>query len=128
MRITRRELLATTAGGLTATLFAGNFAFAADEQQMGIVVKIGGIPWFNAMEVGIKQEADKEGTNAWMVGPTQADAAQQVRAIEDLIARKVNVIGIVPNDSAALAAYSTARCHSSGDAPGPYGMSDAASA
>ena len=38
-----------------------------------------------------------------MVGPTQADAAQQVRAIEDLIARGVDVIGIVPNDSAALA-------------------------
>ncbi len=37
-----------------------------------------------------------------MVGPTQADAAQQVRAIEDLIACKVDVIGIVPNDAAAL--------------------------
>ena len=45
--------------------------------QMSVVVKIGGIPWFNAMEVGIKQEAEKEGTNAWMVGPTQADAAQR---------------------------------------------------
>ena len=33
-----------------------------------------------------------DGVNAWMVGPTQADAAQQVRAIEDLIARDVDVI------------------------------------
>ena len=73
MKISRRELLATTAGGLTATLFAGSFAIAADEPQMGIVVKIGGIPWFNAMEVGIKQEAEKEGTNAWMVGPPDHD-------------------------------------------------------
>ena len=71
--------------------------------QIGVVVKIGGIPWFNAMEVGIKKEAEKSGADAWMVGPTQADAAQQVRAIEDLIARGVDVIGIVPNDSAALA-------------------------
>jgi simple sugar transport system substrate-binding protein len=103
MIVTRRALLATSAAALAAGLAPGGLAFAADEVQMGVVVKIGGIPWFNAMEVGIKQEAEKEGTDAWMVGPTQADAAQQVRAIEDLIARKVNVIGIVPNDSAALA-------------------------
>jgi simple sugar transport system substrate-binding protein len=103
MIVTRRALLATSAAALAAGLAPGGLALAADEVQMGVVVKIGGIPWFNAMEVGIKQEAEKEGTDAWMVGPTQADAAQQVRAIEDLIARKVNVIGIVPNDSAALA-------------------------
>ena len=102
MKVTRRALLATAGAGLAASLLPGGIAFAA-ETQVGVVVKIGGIPWFNAMEEGIKQEAAKEGTNAWMVGPTQADAAQQVRAIEDLIARKVNVIGIVPNDSAALA-------------------------
>ena len=103
MTITRRTLLATTAGGLAASLLPVGIAFAQADAQIGIVVKIGGIPWFNAMEQGIKKEADEIGTNAWMVGPTQADAAQQVRAIEDLIARKVSVIGIVPNDSAALA-------------------------
>ena len=32
----------------------------------------------------------------------QADAAQQVRAVEDLIARKVDVIAVVPNDAVAL--------------------------
>ena len=37
-----------------------------------------------------------------MIGPTQADAAQQVRAVEDLIARKVDVIAVVPNDAKAL--------------------------
>ncbi|MBB5221516.1 simple sugar transport system substrate-binding protein [Amaricoccus macauensis] len=102
MTLTRRALLATATAGLAASLLQAGLASAADE-QVGIVVKIGGIPWFNAMEAGIKQESEKTGVNAWMVGPTQADAAQQVRAIEDLIARKVNVIGIVPNDSAALA-------------------------
>lgn len=102
MRLTRRHLLAT-AGGLAIGLLGGPSAFAQDQAQIGVVVKIGGIPWFNAMEVGIEQEAEKSGVDAWMVGPTQADAAQQVRAIEDLIARGVDVIGIVPNDSAALA-------------------------
>ena len=103
MNLTRRLLLATTTGGLATALLAGSLAFAQDKPQIGVVVKIGGIPWFNAMEVGIKQEAEKSGADAWMVGPTQPDAAQQVRAIEDLIARGVDVIGIVPNDSAALA-------------------------
>ncbi len=34
-------------------------AQAADKLRMGIVVKIGGIPWFNAMEAGIKSQAEK---------------------------------------------------------------------
>jgi simple sugar transport system substrate-binding protein len=100
MNISRRTALAGIGSTLVATGFGGP-AFAA-EPQVGIVVKIGGIPWFNAMEVGIKKAAPEFKMEAWMVGPTQADAAQQVRAIEDLIARKVAVIGIVPNDSAAL--------------------------
>src|SRR5260221_13153594 len=37
-----------------------------------------------------------------MIGPTSADPAQQVRAVEDLIAKKVKVISVVPNDSKAL--------------------------
>ena len=37
-----------------------------------------------------------------MIGPTSADPALQVRAIEDLIAQGVNVIGVVPNDANVL--------------------------
>lgn len=103
MGLTRRSMIAAGAGGLIASLMMGSLAIAQDPAKIGIVVKIGGIPWFNAMETGITQEAQKDAVDAWMVGPTQADAAQQVRAIEDLIARGVDVIGIVPNDSAALA-------------------------
>ncbi len=75
---------------------------AAHSQTMGVVVKIGGIPWFNAMEQGIKARADELGMDAWMVGPTSADPALQVRAIEDLIAQGVDIIGVVPNDEGAL--------------------------
>lgn len=75
---------------------------AAAETTMGIVVKIGGIPWFNAMEDGIKERAAELGVSAEMIGPTSADPALQVRAIEDLIAKGVDVIGVVPNDEAAL--------------------------
>jgi simple sugar transport system substrate-binding protein len=95
---TRRALLAGVA--FTAVLATG--AFAADKPTMGIVVKIGGIPWFNAMEAGIKEESAKDGVDGFMIGPTSADPSLQVRAIEDLIAKKVNVIGVVPNDEKAL--------------------------
>ena len=69
---------------------------------MGVVVKIGGIPWFNAMEVGIKARAKELGWDAWMVGPTSADPALRVRAVEDLIAQGVDAIGVVPNDAEVL--------------------------
>lgn len=75
---------------------------AAAETTIGVVVKIGGIPWFNAMEQGILQQAEELGVEAFMVGPTSDDPALQVRAIEDLIARGVDVIGVVPNDATVL--------------------------
>jgi simple sugar transport system substrate-binding protein len=102
MNITRRCLVPfvlVVLAGLTATAAP---VFAQGKPQIGVVVKIGGIPWFNAMEVGIKKAAPAVGASAWMIGPTQADAAQQVRAVEDLIARKVSVIAVVPNDAKAL--------------------------
>lgn len=92
---------------LTSTIIASALALTsglanADQIRMGVVVKIGGIPWFTAMEQGIKQEAEKHNMDAWMIGPTSADPALQVRAIEDLIAQKVDVIGVVPNDPTVL--------------------------
>lgn len=88
---------------LSASLSLGLVGTAlADNPSMGVVVKIGGIPWFNAMEEGIKERAAELSMDAEMIGPTSADPALQVRAIEDLIAKGVDVIGVVPNDETAL--------------------------
>jgi simple sugar transport system substrate-binding protein len=96
----RKFLIAAVAASLSlAATFA---ATAADSGKVGIVVKIGGIPWFNAMDAGIKEQGKKLGVDAFMVGPTSADPALQVRAIEDLIAQGVKVIGVVPNDAKVL--------------------------
>lgn len=95
------KLSATISGIALATTLVGN-ASAQDKPSMGVVVKIGGIPWFNAMETGITEKGDELGMDAFMVGPVSADPALQVRAIEDLIARNVDVIGVVPNDETAL--------------------------
>lgn len=79
-----------------------NAQLRAAEPEIAVVVKIGGIPWFTAMEQGIKRAGTEDHVKAYMVGPTTADPAQQVRAVEDLIAKKVNAIGVVPNDAKAL--------------------------
>ena len=95
----RRQLLAVAAFAASALAMG---AAQAQEPKMGVVVKIGGIPWFNAMEVGIQDRAKELGWDAWMVGPTSADPALQVRAVEDLIAQGVDAIGVVPNDAEVL--------------------------
>lgn len=74
----------------------------AEEREIAVVVKIGGIPWFTAMEKGIQEAGKDQNVKAYMIGPTTADPAQQVRAVEDLIAKKVSAIGVVPNDAKAL--------------------------
>src|SRR5690606_24855526 len=99
-RLMKKLVLAALAASLSlATVFA---ASAQETGKVGIVAKIGGIPWFNAMEAGILERGEELGIDAFMVGPTSADPALQVRAIEDLIAQGVKVIGVVPNDSKVL--------------------------
>ncbi len=95
--------LATLLISVLALTIAGFIpASAQAESRVGVVVKIGGIPWFNSMEAGIKARADELGIDAFMIGPTSADPALQVRAIEDLIAQGVDAIGVVPNDAEVL--------------------------
>ncbi len=94
----KRFMIAALAASLS---FGVSFAAMAAD-KVGVVVKIGGIPWFNAMDAGIKEQGAKLGLDAFMVGPTSADPALQVRAIEDLIAQGVKVIGVVPNDAKVL--------------------------
>ncbi len=98
-----RRVFCTALATGALSLAIGRRGWASpDKPVIGVVVKIGGIPWFNAMQAGIKKQAEALGVNAFMVGPTSADPALQVRAIEDLIAQKVDVIGVVPNDAGVL--------------------------
>lgn len=104
---------------LILSLTVSGYACADNPVRMGVVVKVGGTPWFNSMEEGIKKEAQKQGIDAWQVGPTSQDPAQQVKAIEDLITQKVDIIGVVPVDPAVLEPVlkkSERRGHQSGGA------------
>lgn len=66
------------------------------------VVKITGINWFNRMEEGVKAFAKETGHNAYQTGPARADAALQLKLIQDLIAKKPDAIAVVPFDPAVL--------------------------
>lgn len=90
------KLIGVTALALSAGL-SSQLAFAA-EPSMVVVVKIAGIPWFNALEAGLQKAGKEFAIDASMVGPANVDPAQQVKLIEDLIAKKVDVIGLVPLD------------------------------
>jgi len=95
----RRRTLKALGGATVAAMtgLTGRIAHAANP-TMVTVVKIAGIPWFNAVEKGIKKGATDFKIDATMVGPANVDPAQQVKLLEDLIAKKVSAIGLVPLD------------------------------
>ncbi|MCL5985307.1 MAG: substrate-binding domain-containing protein [Actinobacteria bacterium] len=70
--------------------------------EMVVIVKLEH-PWFDDTEKGIKEAAEELGVNAYMIGPAEADAAQQIAMIEDSIAKGVDAISVVPNDPKAIA-------------------------
>ena len=74
------------------------------DYEIAVVVKIVGIPFFNVLEDGVKEAAADLGVNAYVTGPTDADPAQQVKIIEDLINTGVDAIVVVPNDATAVEA------------------------
>lgn len=76
----------------------------AEDKKFRIVVmpKLVGIPYFNASETGAKKAGEDLGVEVIYTGPTKADAAEQVKMIEDMISKGVDVIAVAPNDPAAL--------------------------
>lgn len=72
------------------------------EWTIAVMPKLIGIPYFNASEVGALQAGRDFGVNVLYVGPTAADATEQVRMLEDLIVQGVDAIAVAPNDPDAL--------------------------
>jgi len=70
--------------------------------EIAAVVKIGGVPWFKALEDGVRQAAQEFGQNAYVVSPTTVDPAQQVAIVEELVNKGVDALAVVPNDAASL--------------------------
>lgn len=120
VEITRRTLGPLALGGLIAAHSGLSFAQAAaavdaakvskdisadgagKKFAIATVVKVDGIAWFDRMRAGVTQFGADQGHDAWMVGPSQADAAAQVQLIESLIAQGVDAICVVPFSAEAV--------------------------
>ena len=87
-------------GGFAAAGLTGlrSPAWAAAPKTMATVVKEAGVPWFNILNQGLEEAGKAFNITTTMVGPAQVDPAQQVKLIDDLVAKKVDVIGLVPLD------------------------------
>ncbi len=103
MSISRRRAAGLLGAGALAVAGLPRIAQAAAEKNMTTVVKIQGVPWFNFLDEGLVEGGKKFGINTSMVGPVNVDPAQQVRLVEDQIAKKVDVLGLVPLDVKVLA-------------------------
>jgi simple sugar transport system substrate-binding protein len=100
--VSRRTVIRrAVALGALGSLASVRIVAADNPPRIGIVGKIR-IPWFENLERGVKNAAEELGIEAWTILPSSDDPAHQIRAVEDLIARKVQVIGVIPNNGAAL--------------------------
>lgn len=90
--------------GCGGTKEASNEETKADKGSFDIVVmpKLVGIPYFTATGEGAVKAGKDLGVNVIYNGPTTADAAEQVKMLEDYITQGVDAICVAPNDPAAL--------------------------
>jgi simple sugar transport system substrate-binding protein len=109
----RKRYLNVLLAAVLCLAFSASFAFATGAKEptkaeakkpyeIAVVVKLVGIPWFSAMEQGVVAAGKQLGVNAYLTGPPEADEAQQVKIVEDMVSKGVNAIGVVPNDAKSL--------------------------
>jgi len=70
--------------------------------KIAVMPKLIGIPYFTQTGEGAIQAGEALGVEVIYVGPTKADAAEQVKMIEDLINQGVDAICVAPNDPNAV--------------------------
>jgi simple sugar transport system substrate-binding protein len=98
----KKSVLAASVAGVM--LVGASVELSAQTKPViATVVKISGIPWFNRMEVGVKAFGSaNQDVQASQSGPATADAAQQLKIIEDQVARRVNALAVVPMDPSVV--------------------------
>jgi len=70
---------------------------------IGVMPKLVGIDFFNAVEKGVLAAAEELDVNVVYDGPVVNDVTKQSELVESWIARKFDVIAIAPNDPDAIA-------------------------
>lgn len=98
-----KRLLAGTVMAAAVVAGSAGVLVAQDKPAIATVVKISGIPWFDRLNTGVVafQKANPD-VVATQYGPATADAAQQLQIIQDLTAKGVNALAVVPMDPAVI--------------------------
>src|SRR5580693_7628959 len=99
MRISARFIVCS-AKGLLVGLFIASTALA--QTKVAFVPQIVGIPYFNAMEEGGKDAADKFGVEFIYTGPTDTNPAEQLRIVNGLIDQGVNAVSLSVLDASSI--------------------------
>jgi simple sugar transport system substrate-binding protein len=104
-----RKVLLVTLGVMVVAACGALFLFASGDKEKGeeqleivMVAKHEGISWFDDMRVGVEQFGKDYGVNAYQIAPEGGDPAKQVQMTEDLIAKGVDAIAVVPNDPLSM--------------------------
>ncbi|WP_180899696.1 substrate-binding domain-containing protein [Martelella soudanensis] len=98
-----KKIVAASLFAATATTGSVGIAVAQDKPDIATVFKISGIPWFDRMNTGVEEfAAENPDVNAEGYGPATADAAQQLQIIQDLVAKGVDALAVVPMDPAVI--------------------------
>lgn len=93
----------TVATAFAAAVFAmASTPASAEKTRIAFIPQLIGIPYFSAMEAGGKAAAEALGVDFLYVGAPTANAAEQVRLMENLMQQKVEAISISVLDSASL--------------------------
>ena len=74
----------------------------ADDYEIVMVAKHEGISWFDDMRTGVEEFGKDYGVKAYQIAPEGGDPAKQVQMVEDLIAKGVDAILVVPNDPTSM--------------------------
>lgn len=100
----KRSLAALAVGFLCSALYAGGASEAGKGSASVVFIpKLVGIPWFNAMEKGLRETAASlGGMEITVSGAPDTDPAAQARVLEDVIAKRPAAIVVVPNDTKVL--------------------------
>ncbi len=99
---TKKFLAGTFIAAAMVAGAAGPLA-AQGKPVIATVVKISGIPWFDRMNTGVEAFAKANpDVVASQSGPATSDAAQQLQIVQDLVAKGVNALAVVPMDPAVL--------------------------
>ncbi|HEX3444265.1 MAG TPA: autoinducer 2 ABC transporter substrate-binding protein [Chthoniobacterales bacterium] len=98
----RRKIQWSACLAAGVTLFTAEFGLAQSKPKVAFVPQIVGIPYFNAMDEGGKDAAQKFDVEFVYTGPTDTNPAEQLRIVNGLIDQGTSAIALSVLDASSI--------------------------